>query len=538
MAVRRLEWALGFVYGGEGVELARALVPELRAFARAHPDKAGPTDRLDLLPGEVMLIAYPDQVRASGRPGLAVLRNFIQRRLPFFTDLHLLPHYPYSSDDGFAVVDYYAVREGLGGWAEVRRLALERRLMLDAVINHASSQSIWFQRFLNGDPPYDRFFLTDEGWDTSRVIRPRTTPLFTEIGGRRVWTTFSPDQVDLDYRNPEVFRAVLEVLLFYVAQGAEFLRLDAVGFLWKAPGRRSLNEPETHALVKAFRAALDLAAPRVKLVTETNVPHDENVAYFGEGYDEAQLVYNFALPPLVLHAYARGDARTLRDWASGLRAPGPRTAFLNFLASHDGIGLRPIEGILPESEIALLVERARAHGGEVSERASPEGPRPYELNLTWWDALNPPGTDEITGLRRHLGSHVLLLSIAGLPAVYFHSLFGTPSWFEGYRSSGVKRWLNRRRFEVGELEAALAGSGHRFARVLAGMRALFARVRPHPQARHHLLDAPPGVFATERDGYRFYVNLTSRPVRLDEKGPPLVGEGPDLAAWGFGVWAG
>ncbi len=537
-AEARLKEALALVYGQAGERLAEALVPGLRAFARAHPERGGPLDRLDLFAGEAMLISYPDQVTAPGAPALAVLRRFLAERADFFADLHLLPHYPYSSDDGFAVLDYYAVREGLGGWDEVARLARERRLMLDAVINHLSSKSVWFQRFLAGEPPFDRFFLTDPGGDTSRVVRPRTTPLFTEFAGRRVWTTFGPDQVDLDYRNPEVFRALLQVLLFYVEKGAEFLRLDAVGFLWKAPGRRCLNEPETHALVRAFRAALDLAAPRVKLVSETNVPHAENVAYFGDGTDEAQLVYNFALPPLVLHAYAREDARVLVDWAAGLKVPGPRTAFLNFLASHDGIGLRPVEGILPEHEVAFLVARSRAHGGEVGERAGPRGPLPYELNLTWWDALNPPGEDEAVGLRRHLGSHLVMLALEGLPAVYFHSLLGTPSWREGYRESGIKRRLNRQKFTRAELEAALAQPGHRFARVLAGMRELFTRVRPHPKAPARLLAAPPAVFAAERDGYRVYVNFGREPVALSEKGPPCFGQGPELPAYGFGVWRG
>ena len=532
----RLEQELAFVYGEEGRRLAAALLPELRAFAAGHPDLEGPTDRLDLGPGDAMLIAYPDQVRAGGRPHLATLRDWIREHAGWLSALHLLPIHPYSSDDGFAVIDYYAVREDLGGWEEVERMARERRLMLDAVINHASAQSRWFRAMLAGDPAYRGFFLEDPGWDTQGVVRPRTTPLFTEIAGRRFWTTFGPDQVDLDYRNPRVFRAVLRVLLFFLDRGAEFLRLDAVGFLWKAPGCPSIHEPETHALVRAFRAALDLAAPRAKLVTETNVPHAENVAYFGDGYHEAQLVYNFALPPLVLHAYATGDATHLSAWAAGLRPPSPRTAFLNFLASHDGIGLRPLEGLLPEAEVARLVERARAHGGEVSYRRSGDRELPYELNLTWWDALNPPGEDEAVGLRRHLGSHLILLALAGLPAVYFHALLGTPSWHRGYRESGIKRRLNRRKFALAELEAALADPGHRFARVLAGMEALFKGVRADPLARHRVLEADPRVFAVERDGHRFYVNVAPTPVQLPERGAPQLGEGPVLPPYGFALY--
>ncbi len=533
----RLSRELTRVYRDRGPALAEALIPRLQNFAAAHPRLQGATGRLDLAPGDAMLIAYGDQVRAPGRPHLATQRDWIRRHADGFSALHLLPLHPYSSDDGFAVIDYYAVRRELGGWDEVRALAGERRLMLDAVINHASARSRWLAAMLAGDPAYRGFFLEDPGWDTGAVVRPRTTPLFTEIAGRRFWTTFGPDQVDLDYRNPRVFRAVLEVLLFFLDQGAEFLRLDAVGFLWKAPGRPSIHEPETHALVRAFRAALDLAAPRAKLVTETNVPHAENVAYFGDGYHEAQLVYNFALPPLVLHAYATGDATRLSAWAAEIRPPSPRTAFLNFLASHDGIGLRPLEGLVPEAEVARLVERARAHGGEVGYRRAGDRELPYELNLTWWDALNPPGEDEAVGLRRHLGSHLILLALAGLPAVYFHSLLGTPSWHQGFRESGIKRRLNRRKFALAELEAALADPGHRFARVLAGMGALFRAVRADPLAPHAVLEVDPRVFAARRDGHRFYVNVGPDPVPLPERGAPRFGEGPVLGPYGFAVYS-
>jgi len=532
----RLERELTFIYGEEGRRLAEELLPELRAFAARHPGLEGPANRLDLGPGDAMLIAYPDQVRAPGQPHLATLRSWIRTHAGWLSALHLLPLHPYSSDDGFAVIDYYAVREDLGGWEEVRRIARERRLMLDAVINHASAESRWFRAMLAGDPAYQGFFLEDPGWDTGRVVRPRTSPLFTEIAGRRFWTTFGPDQVDLDYRNPRVFQAVLRVLLLFLDQGAEFLRLDAVGFLWKAPGRPSIHEPETHALVRAFRAALDLAAPRAKLVTETNVPHAENIAYFGNGFDEAQLVYNFALPPLVLHAYATGDARRLSAWAAEIRPPSPRTAFLNFLASHDGIGLRPLEGLVPEEEVARLVERARAHGGEVSHRRSGDRELPYELNLTWWDALNPPGEDEAVGLRRHLGAHLILLALAGLPAVYFHALLGTPSWHRGFRESGIKRRLNRRKFALAELKSALADPGHRYARVLAGMKALFAAVHADPLAGHRVLEVDPRLFAAERDGHRFYVNVSPEPVPLPEKGTPSLGEGPVLPPYGFALY--
>src|SRR5439155_21635029 len=194
--------------------------------------------------------------------------------------------------------------------------------------------------FQRAEPPFDRYFITiDPSTDLSGVTRPRTSPLLTRIetaaGPRWVWTTFSSDQVDLDYSNPEVLLAMVDVLLGYVAAGADLLRLDAVGYLWKQLGTRCIHLPQTHAVVKLLRELLDAAAPRVALVTETNVPQAENVGYFGNGEDEAQMVYQFPLAPLVLDAFAGSDAQTLSEWAALQKAPSERCAFFNFLASHD-----------------------------------------------------------------------------------------------------------------------------------------------------------------------------------------------------------
>ena len=527
-ATKRIAGRLDTLYGHAGRHWLPAFADLLDRFSRRHPELAEGPRALSTSPAEAWLISYGDQITSNDEAPLVTLGNFMDRWLaPVFTGVHLLPIYPYSSDDGFAVCDYFAVDPRLGGWEDVRKLARRYIVMLDAVINHVSAESAWFEGFLRCEDPFRRYFLTPpESWDLSRVVRPRTTPLLTEFetacGRKKVWTTFSADQVDLNYREPEVLLRALEVLLYYVGAGARRIRLDAVGFLWKEPGTSCLNLPQTHQLVKLFRDALDAVAPEAALVTETNVPHAENVAYFGNGQDEAQLVYNFALPPLVLHALAREDARALTKWAAGLEPPGPRAAFLNFLASHDGIGLRPLEGLLPPGEVAFLVERTLAHGGEVSYRDTPAGPAPYELNSTWYDALNPPGTPEELGVRRLLASHAVMLALAGVPAIYVHALFGTPNWREGYEESGEKRKLNRRKFSHAEVEAWLRDPASRASRILKGLKQmLVARAASpafHPTAPQQVLDLGPEVFALERGrGSKrelVAVNLSSRTLRL------------------------
>jgi sucrose phosphorylase len=379
------------------------------------------------------------------------------------TGVHILPFFPYSSDDGFSVVDYTAVNPDLGAWTDVERLGCNFRLMFDAVINHISAQSDWFRGFLAGDPEYaDHFITVEEGTDLSQVVRPRARPLLTRVqtasGERLVWTTFSADQIDLNYASPDVLLKVIEILLLYVERGAEIIRLDAIAYLWKKIGTTCIHLEETHRVVKLLRAVLDAVAPHVILITETNVPHEENVSYFGDGADEAQMVYQFPLPPLVLHALHTGDASRLVEWAAGLSTPSDSATFFNFLASHDGIGVRPVEGILSRSEVQGLIDRTLAHGGYVSYKANPDDTQSvYELNISYFDALSDPGGAEPLDLqvRRFLASQAIMLSLVGVPGIYVHSLFGSRSYRAGVKQTGRYRSINREKFRRDELERAL-----------------------------------------------------------------------------------
>ncbi|HVR37120.1 MAG TPA: sugar phosphorylase [Methylomirabilota bacterium] len=512
-----------FLYGAErastaGAGLDRLVEEHLGALEREDPSGAnrgeGPPGGAgaagELTEKDMMLIAYGDQVTVAGEPPLRTLETFARSQLKeIVSAIHVLPFYPYSSDDGFSVIDYKAVDPRLGDWEDVRRLASEFDLMFDAVFNHVSARSAWFEGFLRDDPVFRDFFVTVEGEpDLSRVARPRVSPLVTPFataaGRRRVWTTFSADQVDLDVRNPEVLLALLDVLLFYVRRGARFIRLDAIAFLWKEIGTSCIHLPQTHRIIQLMRAVLDEVAPGVRLITETNVPHRDNVSYFGDGTNEAQLVYNFALPPLVLHAMSEGNAEVLTRWAEELEVPSPRVAFFNFLASHDGIGLNPARGILSEKEIAKLAERAVRHGGYVSNKSNPDGSRsPYELNVTWLDALSDPAAEpESVRVDRLVVSHAILLSLAGVPGIYFHSLVGSGNDRAGTEESGMPRRINRERLGLAGLMSELGEAGHLRQRVferLAGwMRLRRSEPAFHPAAGQRILRVDSRVFGLMR----------------------------------------
>jgi sucrose phosphorylase len=342
-----------------------------------------------------------------------------------------------------------------------------------------------------------------------------------------VWTTFGPDQVDLDYSNPDVLLAMVEVMLTYVERGADLLRLDAVGYIWKQPGTSCVHLPQAHEIVKLFRDVLDAVAPSVLLVTETNVPHAENISYFGSGRDEAQIVYQFPLAPIVLDAFARADASTLSRWAAGTAAPSERTTFLNFLASHDGIGVVPAQGILSSAEIEALVRQVREHGGAVSYKNNPDGSQsPYELNATFFDALSDPAdaTEPWAVKRdRFLCAQAIMLSLSGIPGIYVHSLFGSHNDHASYERSGWKRDLNHERLPLADIEAKLAEPSTEAAQVFAGMTRLLEQRRAqrafHPSAPQRVLDLGRKVFALRRgphDGHSVdaFHNVSAKPQEI------------------------
>lgn len=500
---------LEFLYGSGAAATLDELVQLMNSFAeRVGGGSVAPFSEKD-----AVVITYGDMVSEPDRHPLTSLGDFLSDQVSdVVSTVHILPFYPYSSDDGFAVLDYLAVDPELGDWDDVGRVGKTFRLMFDAVLNHVSAQSEWFLRFRDGDDEYaDYFTVMSPDADTASVFRPRELPLLTPVdaasGVKHVWTTFSADQVDLNYRNPAVLLAAIEVILSYVERGASVIRLDAIAFIWKELGTSCIHLPQTHRIIQLIRSVLEAVASGVVLITETNVPHIENVSYFGDGTNEAQLVYNFALPPLTLHALQTGDARVLTRWAGGVEPPSQTTTFFNFLASHDGIGVGGARGYLTDEDIRALAQRTEDLGGNVSYGVTPDGTRvPYELNINYLDALGDPGVDESDELvaRRFLTSQAVMLAIQGVPGIYFHSLFGSRGWPDGVAATSGFRAINRQKLHRAELEADLQDPGSLRSLVLAGYRRLLSVRRSHsafsPQAGQDILELHNSVFAALRTG--------------------------------------
>ncbi len=412
---------------------------------------------------DIVLITYADQFSAPGEKALPVFTRFYNEWLSHsFSHVHLLPFYPWSSDDGFSVIDYHEVAPETGSWRDIAELKKSASLMFDFVCNHMSAKSKWFENYINQTPGYKDFFISvDPETDLSAVTRPRALPLLTPFtlhdgSVRHLWTTFSEDQIDLNFASPEVLIAMVDVLLHYLMEGARYIRLDAVGFMWKIAGTNCIHLEQTHCLIQLFRAITDRVAPGTVLITETNVPHKDNISYFGNGENEAQMVYQFSLPPLVLHAVHCQDVRALCQWASSLKLPSLKTTWFNFLASHDGIGLNPLRGILPESEILSLVEKLQQEGALVNWKNNPDGTRsPYEINVTYLDALSAKESGDNERIARFILAHAVLLSFPGVPAVYIQSILGSRNDYDGVERLGYNRAINRKKYRAGEIDAEL-----------------------------------------------------------------------------------
>ncbi|MFK7744630.1 MAG: sugar phosphorylase [Roseobacter sp.] len=458
---------------------------------------------------DALLITYGNSILDGSHKPLDLLHDFLLRYMKGVVNgVHILPFFPYTSDDGFAVSDFRAVNPQLGDWPDINRIASEFHLMSDLVLNHVSSQGAWFNAYRQGQAPYDKFFFEASPDDPlDQVVRPRTTPLLQEVetinGSRHVWCTFSHDQIDLDFRNPEVLLEFIRIIRLHVNNGVQIIRLDAVAFLWKEIGTSSIHLPQTHAIVQLIRMLCDYAEETVILLTETNVPKAENLSYFGNR-NEAHAIYNFPLPPLILHAMMSGSARYLQRWQASMPPAQLGCAYLNFTASHDGIGMRPAEGLLPAEEQAKVIQTVRDLGGLVSMRALPDGGEaPYELNTTFYEATSRTfeGADD-HHFERFICSQTIVMSLEGIPAFYIHSVLATPNDHAQVAHRGMNRAINRHRWDYPTLQEVLEDPETSHARVLAALsERLRLRSRQsafHPNATQFTMALDTRVFGVWR----------------------------------------
>ena len=496
-----------------GPEAQRESV-EMEALCQRLNDAIRPSETLDgagqIEPtlwdeSDIALITYGDSIISDGDKPLSVLHKFCRRHFAdYISWIHILPFFPWTSDDGFSVLDYSSVNQALGGWEDIEAIGEDFKLMADLVLNHCSSRSVWFENFKQGvEPGKDFFFTADDIFDVSQVVRPRTSellqPVKTSAGEVNVWCTFSHDQVDFDFSNPEVLLEFVRIIRLYLDRGVRVFRLDAVAFTWKRSGTTCINLPEAHDLVRLLRALIESVQSDAVIITETNVPNIENLAYFGQR-DEAHCIYNFALPPLLIHTLLEGDASRMTRWLMSMPPAILGTTYFNFIASHDGIGLRPVEGLLSEAELESMRLKLQANGALLSWRELASGEKSiYEVNVSLFDALRAPSGEERETVDRMTLAHAILLGLEGVPAIYLHSFLGTRNDEQRVLHTGHNRAINRHQWDLDllstELEDPCSTHNHCFKQIKALIAVRRSQPAFHPNATQFTLNCGRAVFA-------------------------------------------
>ena len=504
----RVQFLTGQLYRSVvGEERLKKIVDDLIGAigASAAPVQTGPAHPADLWSQrDIALITYGDSIVDGGAKPLKVLRDFCEKWLAnCVTWVHILPFFPWTSDDGFSVLDYSSVNQALGDWNDINDIAIDYRLMADLVLNHCSSRSAWFDNFKQGiDPGRGYFFTKGSSFDVSRVVRPRTSdltmPVVTWEGEQQVWCTFSHDQVDFDFSNPDVLLEFTRIIRLYLDRGVRIFRLDAVAFTWKRSGTTCINLPEAHDLVRLLRSLIEWVQPDAIIITETNVPNIENLAYFGQR-DEAHCIYNFALPPLLIHTLVEADSSRITRWLMSMPPAILGTTYFNFLASHDGIGLRPVEGLLSEGELDSMIDRLQENGALLSWREHADGTRTvYEVNVSLFDAFKHIGEAVDLTLERMILAHAILLGLEGVPAIYLHSFLATNNDLSRVENTGHNRAINRHQWALDELTGLLNDAKSQHARCLQAIKQLIdtRQGQPafHPNATQFTLNCGRSIF--------------------------------------------
>lgn len=528
---------LGRIYPDSDIEsiadrlLVAMGLPKDSNMSQFHKNKWDQTD--------AWVITYGDTVQKKGEAPLATLKKFIDR---YFKDsisgVHILPFFPYSSDDGFSVINYQQVNDSLGDWSDIENIGNEYDLMADLVINHCSARSTWFDNYCNNKHPGKDYFVEAEPEaDLSKVTRPRTSPLLREtqtINGKKyVWCTFSHDQADLNFSNPDVLVEMAGIMRAYLEQSVRIFRLDAVAFLWKEVGTTCINLPQTHEVVKLLRTLVEAHTPDAILITETNIPNHENLSYFGNA-NEAHAVYNFSLPPLLIHALLSGTSDHLKQWQMSMPPAQHGTFYFNFIASHDGIGLRPIKGLLSDLEVDQMINALQSFGARISWRSVEQGRQePYEINVSLYDALQGSihGQDEWQH-DRFICAHAIMLALEGIPGIYIHSLIGTQNDTERLKLTNHNRSINRHKWDSDALNSLLDDESKHHHKVLSALLNLLKIRRNqdafHPNAIQYTLHLGSDIFAfwrqsINRDQSIFCLNnVTDRAVKIPIRSVNLI----------------
>ncbi len=483
----------------------KEIVQIIKQFNKKNPKK-----KKSISEKTTLVICYGDSVYSEKNKSIRVFKNFFQKKLKnYFNTIHFLPFYPSSSDSGFAVKDHYKIDSKLGNWFDIKSFSKKSDIMADMVINHSSARGLWFKNFLKAKRPGKDYFLTiDSKFNTSKVVRPRDHKLLKKIDifnkTDYLWRTFSPDQLDLNFKNPAVLLRFIKIMINLINHGVTIFRLDAIAYLWKESGTKCINLNKTHEIIKLLRVISGLLNTQTLIVTETNLPEKENLSYFGKN-DEANWIYNFSLPPLLIHAFLFENNSYLYNWSKKLPRSKNGNCYLNFIASHDGIGMRPTEGLLSSKALKDFLFRLKKNGSKFSYRKiQNKSKKIYEANITVFDALKKTNYDNGKfSFERYISAHSIMIAFEGVPAIYFNSIFGTSNDEAKFVITGNNRDVNRYKWNLKNISNKLNNKDSKeyyFYKKISNLLSIKKKQKAfHPNASRENINLGPKIFCFKRE---------------------------------------
>ena len=518
---------LNFIYKKKPfVKSIDVYAEEIFRIIKKYNSKGKQGKKISISEKTSVLICYGDSLlNGNKEKTLKIFRKFYKKKLEkFFEVIHFLPFYPSSSDSGFSVKDHYRVDKKLGDWSDINRQSKKTNIMADIVINHASSKGLWFKNFLRNKSPGKEYFLTvSKKFNISKVIRPRENKLLKRIGifkkNNLLWRTFSEDQIDLNFKNPKVLLRFIKIIINLANNGVTIFRLDAIAYLWKRSGSKCINLKETHEIIRLIRIVCNSLKSKPIIITETNLPEKENLSYLGVNNNESHWIYNFSLPPLLVYSFLFEDSTYLNKWSKNLPTTKIGNNYLNFIASHDGIGMRPVEGYLNKDRLSKFFKRLKKNGGQLSYRKiQGSSKKVYEANITLFNAFQKTDYDKKGRyfLERYISAHAIMIGFEGIPAIYFNSIFGTSNDEHKYIISGNKRDLNRYKWNKNRLENLLKNKTSKesiyYQRIMNLMFIKKQNKAFHPNAKRENFNLGKKIFCFKRtslDKKQIIYNITN-----------------------------
>tara|TARA_B100001564_G_scaffold358261_1_gene376466 strand:- start:8 stop:1729 length:1722 start_codon:yes stop_codon:yes gene_type:complete len=526
-AKKDIKKILNFIYKKKPlVKSIDVYAEEIFRIIKKYNSKGKQGKKISISEKTSVLICYGDSLlNGNKEKTLKIFRKFYKKKLEkFFEVIHFLPFYPSSSDSGFSVKDHYRVDKKLGDWSDINRQSKKTNIMADIVINHASSKGLWFKNFLRNKSPGKEYFLTvSKKFNISKVIRPRENKLLKRIGifkkNNLLWRTFSEDQIDLNFKNPKVLLRFIKIIINLANNGVTIFRLDAIAYLWKRSGSKCVNLKETHEIIRLIRIVCNSLKSKPIIITETNLPEKENLSYLGVNNNESHWIYNFSLPPLLVYSFLFEDSTYLNKWSKNLPTTKIGNNYLNFIASHDGIGMRPVEGYLNKDRLSKFFKRLKKNGGQLSYRKiQGSSKKVYEANITLFNAFQKTDYDRKGRyfLERYISAHAIMIGFEGIPAIYFNSIFGTSNDEHKYIISGNKRDLNRYKWNKNRLENLLKNKTSKesiyYQRIMNLMFIKKQNKAFHPNAKRENFNLGKKIFCFKRtslDKKQIIYNITN-----------------------------